>query len=191
MACRCGAPTQDPPSCFNRNDQRPPFIAEGTDLFARQRHGSDPVRRFEARVGHCGPWLEPLGGNVSDSRCGHELASDVAISGRISDACRVRDQHSAGFEHALEVKRALRGHGVTQGIVRENDLETRRLAVIPFCLVMRAIGTYDTMPGRNFIPKLCCGRAGPPNAVHIHGEPIGMQRVELVGEAANSESGGR
>src|SRR5262252_3637783 len=63
MARRCGAPTQDPPSFFNRND-RPPFIAEGTDLLARQRHDSDAARRFEARVGldwaidhGCRPWL--------------------------------------------------------------------------------------------------------------------------------------
>src|SRR5262249_54549689 len=99
------------------------------------------------------------------------------------------DQDVAGFEHTLEVKRALRSHSVTQGIVGENDLETRRLAVIPFCLVMRAIGTYDTMPGRNLMPKLCCGRAGSPNAIHIHGEPIGMQRVELVEETADPECG--
>src|SRR5262249_45794061 len=195
MARRCGAPTQDPPSFFNRND-RPPFIAEGTHLLARQRHDSDAARRFEARVGldwaidhGCRAWLEPLGSNVPDSRCGHELAGDAGVSGRISDACRVCDQHVAGFEHTLEVKRALRSHSVTQGIVGENDLETRRLAVIPFCLVMRAIGTYDTMPGRNLMPKLCCGRAGSPNAIHIHGEPIGMQRVELVEETADPECG--
>jgi len=48
---------------FNRNDQRASFISEGNDLFERERHGSDPARRFEARIGldwaidhGCGPW---------------------------------------------------------------------------------------------------------------------------------------
>ena len=37
MAYRCGPPSQDPPSFFNCNDQRAPFIAEGNDLFERER----------------------------------------------------------------------------------------------------------------------------------------------------------
>ena len=43
---------------------------------------------------------------------------------------------------------------------------------------------HDTVPGCNFIPKLRCRRARPPNAVHIHGEPIGRTVADLVSTMA-------
>src|SRR5262245_32353742 len=167
MTHLCSAPAQYLPSFFNGNYQRSSFIDEATDLLARH-DGSHPDGWFESQTGldwaidlGYRPWLEP--GNVPHSWCGHEPVSGDAVRGCVGDAWQLRDQRVAGFEHALEAKRALRGHSITQGIVRENDLETRRLAMIPFCLVMRAIGAHDTVPGRYFIPKLRRVRARPPN----------------------------
>ena len=70
-----------------------------------------------------------------------------------------------------------------------DHLDARRLAVVPFRPVARTIGTNDAVPGGDFVPKLRFARAGTSDAAHVDGKPIGVQRVELVGEAANSERG--
>ena len=61
--------------------------------------------------------------------------------------------------------------------------------MIPFGVVARTIGTNDAVLGSDLVPQLCFGGARIPDAAHVDGESVGMQRVELVGEAANSECG--
>src|SRR5262249_8378049 len=101
----------------------------------------------------------------------------------------VLDHGIAGLEHALKVERARGAHRLAQGALGRDDLDAGRLTMIPFGVVARTIGTNDTVPGSDLVPQLCFGRARIPDATHVDGESVGVQRVELVGETANSECG--
>src|SRR5262249_243125 len=65
----------------------------------------------------------------------------------------------------------------------------RRLTMIPFRPVARTIRTDDAVPGCDLVPQLRLGRAGRADATHVAGKPVGVERVELVGETADSEGG--
>src|SRR5262245_64178240 len=61
--------------------------------------------------------------------------------------------------------------------------------MIPFGVVTMTIGKNDTVLGSDLVPQLCFWVARISDAAHVDRESVGMQRVELVGETANSESG--
>src|SRR5437763_1695537 len=78
---------------------------------------------------------------------------------------------------------------LAQRILRQNYLDQRRLAMIPFCTVVNTIRANYTMLCSNFVPQLGIRRARPTNSVHVHGKAIGMKRVEFISEATDTEGG--
>src|SRR5262244_2646989 len=99
------------------------------------------------------------------------------------------DQGFAGLEHAGRIDRALGRDRRAERIARANDLDPRRLAVVPLCPIVDAIGADDAVLRGNFGPELGFRTAGSPDAVHVHGQAVSMQRIELVAEAADAEGG--
>src|SRR5262249_21702778 len=101
----------------------------------------------------------------------------------------ILDDRITGLEHALKVEWTRGVHRLAQGILGRDDLDAGRLAMIPFGVVARTIGTNDAVLGSDLVPQLCFGRARIPDAAHVDRESVGVQGVELVGETANSECG--
>src|SRR5262249_49400801 len=99
------------------------------------------------------------------------------------------DQGLAGLEHRGRVDRALVLDRRVERIVRANDLDPRRLAVVPLSSIVDAIGANDAVLGSDLRPELGLRTARSADAVHVDGQSVRMQRIELVAESADAERG--
>src|SRR5262245_19512254 len=95
------------------------------------------------------------------------------------------DQMLASVEHFALTYRPLRSDRLAERIFSFDHLDTRRLAMIPFGAVVDAVGTNDAVLGGDPVPELRLRAAGRANSVHVHGQAVGMQGIELVAEAAD------
>src|SRR5262245_53188969 len=99
------------------------------------------------------------------------------------------DQSLAGVEHDVRADRALRSDRLAQRIVGADHLDPRRLAMIPLHAIVDSVRTDDAVPSRDLGPELGFRAAGAANSVHVDGEAISVQRVELVRKTADAERG--
>src|SRR5437660_10094931 len=101
----------------------------------------------------------------------------------ISGLCH---QRVAGFKHLIEANGALRRHRFPKWISGEDYFDAGRLAVIPLDRVTPAIRADDAVLGGDFMPELSLGRSPSPDAIHVHCQTAGVERVEFADKAPNA-----
>jgi hypothetical protein len=176
---------------------------------ARMMQGLAPVRRFRARLGlrrPCGiiRFTQPSARDgvaccrsrllthaivchIGMSRCNR--AGCLRAYG-VGNALRALDERIAGLEHAVEVDGATRRYGIAQRAFRHNQSHSRGLAVIPLHAALETVRTGHAMLGSNLVPKPGLGSSGSADAGHVDGKPVGVKRIEFVGEPSHTESRG-
>src|SRR5215831_630459 len=167
-------------------------LLSGGRIWLRMRHrfSGDALRgggriSFRPAAGRKMPdWLKTTG---ICFQCAHRRRRGPGQ--RIGRARHILDHAIAGLEHARKVEWARGAHGLAQRVLGRDDLDAGRLAMIPFGVVARTIGTNYAVFGSDLVPQLCFGGARIPDATHVDRESVGVQGVELVGEPANSECG--
>ena len=109
------------------------------------------------------------------------------VSGGRAYGARSRDQRIADFKHVFEGDRSIRCYGLAQRIIGEDDFHPCRLAVIPFQQVAWPIRADHAVPRGDLVPQQGARRAGCADADNVDCQPIGMERMEFVGEAPHPE----
>src|SRR5262245_55508492 len=97
------------------------------------------------------------------------------------------NQQKTDFKHVFETDRSIRCNRFAQRIVGEDDFHPSRLTVIPFHWIVRPVRTDHAVPRGNLVPQQGAGRTRCADPGNIDGKSIGMERMEFVGKAADTE----